>query len=934
MKRFLIIIMITVWGSAESTQSFIEVQDQSPLQILTPSLSERKTAKIRLNNGLEAYLISDPKADQSAAALSMEAGSWNDDPRYAGIAHFLEHLLFMGSEAYPEENAYDKQIWDNGGTLNAYTASDRTVYIFSINHSAFPTALDMFGHMFSDPLFNPSGIGRELHAVDQEHDKNIESDGHRIWMVLKETGNPHHPNALFGTGNAETLGGIPQEEVKRWHRENYSADRAHLVLYSALPIEELKAMTVSHFASIPKGNRPKPVREKLFSEKQEGHIIAIKPIKEMRSLSLIWELPKEYVSNLECRSHDLLGYVLSGRHQNSLYTQLKKEELVEQVSSNLIRTSRDSGIFNISFDLTPLGAEQFETVIERCFQTLNGFKANGIPPYIFNEMKTMAKINYEYQSRETPYQFVSTHADNMIDEPLETYPSKTVMPTTYNPQEINHFLNLLSPESAAYFLIASPELSGIDPDKKERWSNVEYAIRKIPTKSLVAWGDLPSHPHIALPKQNPFIPSNLKLVHSEGEGEIMVTPRPKKLISSDFGTLYFWGDTQYQVPEISWIFNISTPFIDGTARHSVLQDLFQYTLDEKIADYLTYAEAASLSFKCRVHDMKLLFMINGYSEKAPLLLQKVLAEAKKCRMTREEFDLYTTSLKSSYSNMGKAMPVFQAQEITMNLLFNNAPKHTEKLAALKTITYEDYLSFADKLFSETYIETLLTGNMTEKEAHQIGESVKEIFHSTPYLKKNQERKQMLTLSSFQGPYKVPVQTESLGNAAILVIQEGAMTFPKKASHVILGTALQEDFFDTLRTKQQTAYFARASSQEEEQQLFNLFMVQSTSHQPDELISRFELFLETYIKDFESTLSEGRFEVLRNNLITLLDTPPTNLQQMAQHLNHLAFTHKGDFDRREKLIAALKKLDYEEFKSDTISFLSRKNPRRIAIMLEG
>ncbi|MCP5503624.1 MAG: hypothetical protein H7A41_00560 [Chlamydiales bacterium] len=56
--------------------------------------------------------------------------------------------------------------------------------------------------------------------------------------------------------------------------------------------------------------------------------------------------------------------------------------------------------------------------------------------------------------------------------------------------------------------------------------------------------------------------------------------------------------------------------------------------------------------------------------------------------------------------------------------------------------------------------------------------------------------------------------------------------------------------------------------------------------------------------------------------------------MASQLHALAFTYKGDFERREKLIAALKDLTYEDFKKDTATFLSRKNPKRIAIMLEG
>ena len=69
MKRLIALLLITIGGFTENAQSYTEVQDQSHLQILTPSLSERKTAKIRLENGLEAYLVSDPKADQSAAAL-------------------------------------------------------------------------------------------------------------------------------------------------------------------------------------------------------------------------------------------------------------------------------------------------------------------------------------------------------------------------------------------------------------------------------------------------------------------------------------------------------------------------------------------------------------------------------------------------------------------------------------------------------------------------------------------------------------------------------------------------------------------------------------------------------------------------------------------------------------------------------------------------
>ena len=385
------------WATSPHEREY--VQDQNTLEIKTPSLSCRKTAKIRLSNGLEAYLISDPKADQSAAAFAMEAGSWSDSPKYPGIAHFLEHLLFMGSGAYPEENTYTKHVLDNGGIFNAYTAPDRTVYMFSINNNAFSSTLDMFSHMFIDPLFTPSGIARELHAVDQEHDKNIESDGNRLWMILKETGNPSHPNALFSTGNAETLGGIPREEVIKWHQNNYSSDKAHLILYSVLPIEELERLTVQHFSAVPKKNTNQPSsHQNLFSNEQKSHIIAIKPVKDLRTLTLFWEVPKEYILDLESSSHSLLSYVLGSKQNSSLYAQLKKEELIENISAGLTKGSKDCGFYSVNFQLTALGATQFEVVIERCFQALNALKQTGIPPYIFNEMKTMAYIGRSFDN--------------------------------------------------------------------------------------------------------------------------------------------------------------------------------------------------------------------------------------------------------------------------------------------------------------------------------------------------------------------------------------------------------------------------------------------------------------------------------------------------------------------------------------------------------
>ena len=81
---------------------------------------------------LEAYLISDPGVHESAAALAVEAGSWQDPKEYPGMAHFLEHMLFMGTTAYPNESEYMHYIqrpWRQCQCL--YSSRPNCLWIFN-----------------------------------------------------------------------------------------------------------------------------------------------------------------------------------------------------------------------------------------------------------------------------------------------------------------------------------------------------------------------------------------------------------------------------------------------------------------------------------------------------------------------------------------------------------------------------------------------------------------------------------------------------------------------------------------------------------------------------------------------------------------------------------------------------------------------------------
>ena len=89
-----------------------------------------------LQNGLTALLVSDPEAERSSAALGVNVGSYIDNPDENGLAHFCEHLLFMGTEKYPSENEYEDYLIKNSGDSNAYTGGDKTVYYFDVANDA------------------------------------------------------------------------------------------------------------------------------------------------------------------------------------------------------------------------------------------------------------------------------------------------------------------------------------------------------------------------------------------------------------------------------------------------------------------------------------------------------------------------------------------------------------------------------------------------------------------------------------------------------------------------------------------------------------------------------------------------------------------------------------------------------------------------------
>jgi insulysin len=913
---------------SQNSGSYTIVEDLSSLPTLNPDLSKRKTAKIRLANRLEMLIISDPDADQSAASVAVSAGSWNDPVEYPGMAHFCEHMLFMGTEKYRSENEFFSLIADYAGTTNAYTAPNRTVYMFSAQTNGFLNLLDRFAHFFIDPLFNPGNIAREMHAVDQEFAKNLENDSWREYMVFKEMGNPDHPNKMFSTGNSETLGKIPQSALKKWHEEYYGADRMHVVIYSPLPLETIQDTAVEIFSEVPAATKP-PLdhSESLTSLEQKEHITYIKPIKDRQLLTLSWELPSA-LSDDPTKSAETVAFALRRGQKANLYENLKKEQWVDAVS---ISTEELGGnqhrFFQISLELTQKGIGQLDTVILRCFEALAGLKQTGIPAYLFDEKNTMAQLNYQYQGRQDPFQYIMALGDSLPEEKIETYPRNTILANQYDPEKIALTLSFLTPKNCAISLLAPPEQTKVFPDRKERWFGTEYAVRPVPNAWLVKWANAKPNPQIQLAEANPFFPKKLTLYPDTK------TKTPITISETDLGEAYYIRCGEYAVPEIVYHVHILSPEINPAAKSACLASLYLDHLTDLLHPTLAAASSAGLSCSFNIERCSIHLKIAGYSEKAPKLLREVLRAMPLSPPTPEQFATYMARHVKDYMNGQKELAVRQAKELLDSLLNRDKRTKIEKLEALKTITYEEFLRFHKQLFETTYTQALFSGNLTQRQAESAWLDIVHVVGKNPFPKEAQNQTKILQLPDVGGPFAIGENAAVQGNAAFLVLDQGLFTFETRAIQEILAASLKEPFFNELRTKQKTGYIAQSDCIEIEEHLFQFFVVQSNSHQPNDLLYRFEQFLELFSDALTENLTPERFETLKLSQIESLKTRYRNLDDKSALWDKLAFEYR-DFDFIEKRLAALEKLPYEKFIAQAKEYLSRDNRKRLAILFEG
>ncbi|EGG01311.1 insulinase [Melampsora larici-populina 98AG31] len=389
--------------------------------IIKSDNDQRDYQIIKLNNQLQVILIHDPKSDKAAAALSVNVGYLSDPPQLPGLAHFCEHLLFMGNKKYPSENEYEKYLAKHAGQSNASTRMDVTLYHFEVHPSALDGALDRFAQFFISPLFTETCTEREIRAVDSENSKNLQSDAWRLLQLDKHTSShEHHSYWKYGTGNLQTLWNQPillglniREELMKFHSKHYSSNLMTLAVLGRHSIQELTQMVLQHFSEIPnKQILPDQFHGSPYTEKELQKIIFTQLVIDNNLLIITFPLPDQDLF-YDTHPTSFISHFIAHKGGGSVTSYFKKKGWLRNIQCVGGGGAAGFDFFKITLYLTGEGLTHYKEVVQVIFAYLDLLRSTPPQEWSFREQSQLAEIHFRFRSQSQPDQYAGSLANSL-----------------------------------------------------------------------------------------------------------------------------------------------------------------------------------------------------------------------------------------------------------------------------------------------------------------------------------------------------------------------------------------------------------------------------------------------------------------------------------------------------------------------------------------
>ncbi|GLD69395.1 nardilysin, partial [Lates japonicus] len=384
---------------------------------------------------------------QAAAALCISVGSFSDPDDLPGLAHFLEHMVFMGSEKYPAENGFDAFLKKHGGSDNASTDCERTIFQFDVQRKYFREALDRWAQFFICPLMIEDAIDREVEAVDSEYQLARPSDSHRKEMLFGSLAKPGHPMSKFCWGNAQTLKHEPREKqintyqrLRDFWRRYYSAHYMTLAVQSKETLDTLEQWVREIFIKVPNNGEPQADFSHLlqpFDTPAFNKLYRVVPVRKVHALTISWAVPPQG-KHYRVKPLHYISWLIGHEGTGSILSLLRKKCWALALFGGNSETGFDQNttysIFSISITLTDQGYQNFYQVVDFVFQYLKMLQTLGPQQRIYEEIQKIEANEFHYQEQTDPIEFVENICENMQLFPKEDFLTGDQLMFEYDPQ--------------------------------------------------------------------------------------------------------------------------------------------------------------------------------------------------------------------------------------------------------------------------------------------------------------------------------------------------------------------------------------------------------------------------------------------------------------------------------------------------------------------
>mmetsp|Transcript_32724 Transcript_32724/g.74806 ORF Transcript_32724/g.74806 Transcript_32724/m.74806 type:complete len:1203 (+) Transcript_32724:2-3610(+) len=409
-----------------------------------PIADKRKYQHAVLPNGIEVVNIEDARTLQAAAAVAVMAGSYHNPEDLPGLAHFCEHMLFLGSKKYPVANSFNDFMNRHAAWHNAYTDTEITNYFLQLAQEGVEEGLDRLANFFKSPLFDEKYVQSEVNAVDSEHSKNIDNPTWFTLDAMSALANPASPVSRFSTGNRKTLLEEPQakgidtvESLRTYFNTEYCSPRMKVVTIGSDSLEVQLNRSIKMFSDA--GSEDPNCRQsaKTFEtppawpDERMGKWQNILGNQPSASLWLLFAL-EDLTSSFKSSPMDYVGHVLSYRGVDSFYLLMQdKLGLITDVSSMLDSTSAGSN-FYVKFDLTALGEKHKDLVLDLFYLYLAAIRQAGVDTALYESLAAVSKLMWNWTQPGDPGSTASG-----LTATLTKFPAESILWAEQRIDEVN-----------------------------------------------------------------------------------------------------------------------------------------------------------------------------------------------------------------------------------------------------------------------------------------------------------------------------------------------------------------------------------------------------------------------------------------------------------------------------------------------------------------